>query len=51
VADRLPTDHGLVAPVAILPAAEASLEFDSLVATTNSTTAIPHRILHCSWLI
>jgi hypothetical protein len=51
VVDQLPTDFGLVVPVAILPIAETAFDFNSLVATTNSTTAIPHRILHCSWLI
>jgi hypothetical protein len=51
VVDQLPTDFGLVAPAAILPVAETACDFNSLVATTNSATAIPHRILHCSWLI
>jgi hypothetical protein len=51
VADRLPTDLGLVAPVAVLPVAESTLDLHSLVASTNAATAIPHRILHCSWLI
>jgi hypothetical protein len=51
VADRLPTDCGLVAPVAILPVAATLFDFDSLFATTNVACAIPHRILHCTWLI
>jgi hypothetical protein len=51
VADRSPTDYGLITPIALLPVAETLVDFDSLVATTNVATAIPHRILHCSWLI
>lgn len=51
VADRLPTDFGVVTPVAILPTADTLVDFDSLVAAANVARAIPHRILHCSWLI
>jgi hypothetical protein len=51
VADRLPTNYGLVAPIAILPVSETPVGFDSLAATANVASAIPHRILHCSWLI
>jgi hypothetical protein len=49
--DRTPVDHGVSAPVANWPRATNFHVAQALDAPVEFLTAIPHRILHCSWLI
>lgn len=50
-ADRTPVDHGFAVPVANLSIASSFAIAPSFDAPVEYLTAIPHRILHCSWLI
>jgi hypothetical protein len=50
-ADRTPVDHGFTAPVATWSSATNFSVAQTLDTPVEILTAIPHRILHCSWLI
>jgi hypothetical protein len=50
-ADRVPVDHGFAVPIANWSIASAFAIAQSLDSPVDYLTAIPHRILHCSWLI
>ena len=50
-ADRVPVDHGFAVPIANWSIASSFTIAPSLDAPVEYLTAIPHRILHCSWLI
>jgi hypothetical protein len=50
-ADRAPVEHGFAVPIAhwsVTPTFFVAGSFDTPI---EHLTAIPHRILHCSWLI